>query len=181
MDNPKRERLGAILQGLVHNHGLDRAQWISVIDSLWAEAVGDLIASHSSVITLTSDGTLVVAVPSSVWAQELQYQKPVIIETILKTLPQARVRDVRTRVRASLLSQTAEASLGKGSPYFATTAQSPSTQDLHELLGRVQEKYEVASQIWVGQGLARCKRCQAPTGVGYLLCSVCEQDRRRQS
>ncbi len=181
MDNPKRERLGAILEGLVQRHGLDRARWITVIESLWTETVGEVIAMHSCVMTLTKDGTLVVAVPSSVWAQELQYQKPVIIDIIRKTLPQACVRDVKTRVRAFVMGPRADAAVLQASPYFSTQACVPSTENLRELLDRVQEKYEVAAQIWIGQGLARCTRCQAPTGAGYLLCSVCEQDRHRQS
>jgi hypothetical protein len=180
MDDAARSTLGDILQHLSKRHGWHRAQWLLVIQVIWSEIVGDTISRQTRILTLTDAGQLWVAVPSSVWSQEILYYKPRILEAIHTALPVARIRDIRTRVQAAVNPASAEPATPSYSPYFSTpTAPVDVTQDLHELLQHVQEKYQLATIEWLQNGFVPCTRCQAPTLKNYPLCVACEMQTRR--
>lgn len=174
------DELGTLLSTLVDRHGLTRARWLTIINSLWRTVVGEAIAAHTSVLTLTTDGTLIVAVPSSVWSQEILYYKPALLHAIQDALPDATIKDIRTRVKAAPPVQSAAPDGLRVSPYFRTDGRTLDlSRDLGALLAEVQEKYEAAAREWLHDGCHPCVRCQAPTLDGYALCVVCEWDKRR--
>lgn len=179
MESPGGPRLAAILDRLTAQHGWHRAEWLRLLDHLWRRVVGDTVADHSRIITLTNDGVLVVAVPSSVWAQEITYYKPRILAAVNDELPEAGVVDVRTRVKSDLLRLPRPSEPYRASPHFRTEQRLASTSDLKVLLARVQEKYQQAAQEWLSQGFVPCARCQAPTLKGYRLCVVCALDQQK--
>lgn len=175
MDNPRHEELGKILAGMADQNGWQRAQWVSVIAVLWRRVVGNTVADHTQIVTLTTEGVLVVAVPSSVWSQELQYYKPTILDAIRLHLPESRIRDIRTRVRTTPQLTDLAADLSASSPYYASSVVAePKTDNLHELLQVVQEKYEQAAREWMVQGFHACASCHAPILQRYTLCIACE-------
>lgn len=171
------EELVKILDGLVQRHGLNRARWLSAIESIWNNTVGKTVAEHTRIVTLTNDGMLVVAVPSSVWSQQLLYYKPDILKAIQQLIPESRIKDIRTRVQADIGRPIRNTLTAQHSPYFRTYQSPGITRDLGELLAGVQEKYEAAARVWLEQGFKPCERCQAPTLKGYALCIVCELNR----
>lgn len=175
----RQDRLGSILSSLVERHGWRRAEWISLLKLLWKEVAGDVLYEHSGIITLTSDNTLIVAVPTSVWAQQLSLLKPLILKNISETHPEIKVRDIRTRVRTDRPSSIAQPERSKFSPYYHDTSRQLTETDLHVLLASVKEKYELASRDWLTRGFSPCRRCWAPTLDGYPLCVVCELESTR--
>ncbi len=178
MEFAEESRLKAILHGLAERHGWRQAQWLQMLEGVWMRAVGPAVSKNTKILTLTSDGVLWVAVPSSVWAQELLYYRPRIVAAIQDELPMIPIKDVRTRVRTER-TMIVQATEGRRSPYYPTTWREPATDDPWVLLARVQEKYQQAAREWLDQGFQECVRCHAPTLQGYALCSVCEISRRK--
>lgn len=174
-------RLAAILDQLVQSHGWHRATTLTAIRTLWRDIVGEGIDQHTQILTLTSDGVLVVAVPSSVWSQEILYYKPQIVQAFANVLGASWVKDVRTRVRANRNQSAGPVREGVRSPYYRVSPRPPDTDNLHELLARVQEKYETAARVWMDEGFQPCARCHAPTPHGYTLCVTCDLERRKKS
>jgi len=181
VDPVEQRRLGDILEGLVSHHGWGRAQWLRMMEVIWHRVVGDTIYDHTRILTLSSDGVLLVAVPSSVWSQELLYYKLRILEAIHDELPQIPIGDVRTRVRSDVEMRRTKGIEPNFSPYFNTHKRISGNQDLQVLLASVKEKYYRATQDWLMKGLGPCNRCHAPTMEGYSLCVVCELELRQQS
>lgn len=167
-------RLGVILSHLTDRHGWHHAEGLRLLETLWQRAVGAVIAEHSRILTLTNDGILIVAVPSSVWSQELGYYKPHILEAIRDELPELRIQDVRTRVRSDVERLPRVSEAYRPSPYAVTELHASDTRDLGVLLARVQEKYQKAAQEWLDDGFISCRQCHAPTLKGYRLCVVCD-------
>ncbi len=174
-------RLAAILDRLVEQHGWQQAKTITAIKALWRDIVGETIDNHTHILTLTSDGVLLIAVPSSVWSQEILYYKPRILDGLSRSLGVQAIKDVRTRVRSGALKPRALSQDNITSPYFRVERTTPTTCNLHELFARVQEKYERAARGWLREGFQPCAQCHAPTPQAYSLCVVCELERRRKS
>lgn len=181
MERERSHELSQILASLADKHQWHRAQWLSVIELLWRRVVGDTVADHTRIITVTADNVLVVAVPSSVWAQELQYYKPVILQAIHIEIPQSHLRDIRTRVSTTRPEIAWTEDAGEySSPYYARDInKSPVSDNLDALLLAVQEKYEAATRDWLTQGFHSCAHCRAPILRRYRLCIACEMQHRR--
>lgn len=178
MEFAEESRLKEILHSMAERHGWRQAQWLQMLEGVWMRAVGPGVSKNTKILSLTSDGVLWVAVPSSVWAQELLYYRPRILAAIHDELPMIPIKDVRTRVRTER-TRVVQATEGRKSPYYPTTWREPATDDPWVLLARVQEKYQQAAREWLDQGFQECMRCHAPTLKGYALCSVCEISRRK--
>lgn len=181
MDSPEQSRLNHILAAMVEEHGWHKAQWLQRMALIWQRVVGDAISRNTRILTLTSDGILVVAVPSSVWAQELLYLKPRILDAIHDALPAIPIHDIRTRIRADVHRQPVEGESSRHSPYFRTHLALNPREDLGVLLARVQEKYQIAAHEWLKGGFYPCIQCHAPTLKGYSLCVVCDLKRQQNS
>ncbi len=179
MESTPEPRLSHILARLSAQHGWQRAEWLRALDTLWRRVVGETIAEHSHILTLTNDGVLVVAVPSSVWAQEISYYKPRILAAIHDEIPEAAIHDVRTRARSDFARLPRRSEPYRPSPHFRTEGQTTTTTDLWVLWASVQEKYQQAVEEWLSQGFVPCEQCHAPTLKGYRRCVVCDLDRKK--
>lgn len=63
----------------------------------WSRWAGDRLAARSSPLKY-QDGRLLIGVESSVWANEMEFQKEKILEGIRADLPKIAVRDLRYRI-----------------------------------------------------------------------------------
>ncbi|MCY0899657.1 MAG: DciA family protein [Firmicutes bacterium] len=170
--------LGEILLRLSDEHHWTRARWLWLLERSWADVVGDVVSQHTKLLTLTEEGILWIAVPSSVWSSELLFHKPRILARIEERWPSIRVTDLRTRVRTEVRALTQEGEEARPSPYARWERGHPSTEDLDALFRRVQEQYQRATEAWLRQGYRRCLQCRAPTEPGYRFCIHCEIARR---
>jgi len=88
------EHIGKALAGYINNskieEGLDQNKALSV----WADVVGDKIAENSEAQSINS-GVITVRAKTPAWRQELQLQKPQIINKINKALTRKIIKDIR--------------------------------------------------------------------------------------
>ena len=179
MEFDRQIQLGHILEALAENHGWNRARWLRILDAIWHRVVGDTVYQHTRILGLTGDGVLTVAVSSSIWSQELTYYKPLIMAAIRNEIPEMFVKDVKTRVRAQLDPVDDRETRSHSEPYHHLGPVTVTDYDLSVLLAKVQEQYQIATQVWLSQGFFSCERCHAPTPARYRLCVVCDLERKR--
>ncbi len=79
-----------VLSGLLKAKGIDKKIAKYKFVSHWAEIVGEDIAKRASPECLRN-GALVVRVCNSAWAQELSFQKEIILQRLKKYTPQDEV------------------------------------------------------------------------------------------
>ena len=94
----------SVLSRALKRYGLDRniARYQFVLH--WKDIVGEDIAKRSKPDSLRN-GTLVVSVSSSAWAQELSFYKGVILQRLKKFIGDSEVvEDVRFRVEEGSFS-----------------------------------------------------------------------------
>lgn len=94
--NPKR--LGEILAGVLHDHGLDATLRRHRVVVYWEAFAGKEIAARSRATALDEAGTLHVVVDSAVWMQELQMLKDRLREEINRKLGSEEIRSIRLRL-----------------------------------------------------------------------------------
>ena len=70
--------LGDAIEHYFRSHGITRRMEQASVVPEWAELVGDKIAEVTTPREVRRDGTLVVAVKSAAWMQELQLMEPTI-------------------------------------------------------------------------------------------------------
>ncbi|MDZ7271910.1 MAG: DUF721 domain-containing protein [candidate division KSB1 bacterium] len=85
--------LSAILQELLHNLGLERRVAEQAAIRLWPKAVGEHIAAVTTPVRVR-DGVLFVKVKSSVWRQELLFQRRHILANINKIVGDGVIRAI---------------------------------------------------------------------------------------
>ena len=102
MSSSSIRRLDALLSQVLPDTPFAEGLREQGVLSSWSEIVGEAIAAHSEATAL-SNGTLFVAVDSSVWAQELSLLRPKIAAAIDAKLGPGHVRELRfqNRTRAS--------------------------------------------------------------------------------
>lgn len=83
----KLEGIQGILQGALKRRGLDQAIAKYQFVLKWPEIVGGEIAKRTRPEFL-KNGTLFVRVAESVWAQELTFQKDVILNRLKRYVPE---------------------------------------------------------------------------------------------
>ena len=77
--------------------GLDAAVSAFRIGELWEEAVGAEIASHCRPVAMRGE-VLEAEVDSSVWCQQLQMERPRILQALREVLGDDAPKDLRLRV-----------------------------------------------------------------------------------
>ena len=85
--------MGRLVSGLNDGHRL--SQEMAVI--LWEDVVGRAIFAHTSPVRVIS-GIMTVNVDSSVWAQELSFQREEIRRRLNERMGREYIRDIRFRV-----------------------------------------------------------------------------------
>ena len=77
--------------------GYARVQSAEAYEAAWRQAAGPLIAKYSSVGSLRR-GTLEVVVGNSTLIQELVFQKPALLESLGRLLPDEGIQNLRFRL-----------------------------------------------------------------------------------
>lgn len=98
-------KVGATLSGLLSRYNLDSeiARYDFVLH--WPEIVGEEVAKRTRPECIRG-GTLVIAVQNSVWAQELTFNKRVILSRLQNRLPNEEVvSDIAFYVSPELASK----------------------------------------------------------------------------
>ncbi len=95
----KPEALGRAVSEFLKGKGLaDRVQQVSAIDD-WASVVGPQIASVTEPMSITSDGTLFVAVTTNAWMTELSLMEPELIRALNSHASARRVKKIRFQLK----------------------------------------------------------------------------------
>jgi predicted nucleic acid-binding Zn ribbon protein len=95
----KPEALGRAVSEFLKGKGLaDRVQQVNTIDD-WASVVGPQIASVTEAMSITSDGTLFVAVTTNAWMTELSLMEPELIRALNSHASARRVRKIRFQLK----------------------------------------------------------------------------------
>lgn len=100
-DGPKRApaALGDVVASVLKNAGLsDRVAQASVIPE-WPRLVGSQISAVTEPVRLQTDGTLVVAVKTHAWMQELTLLEPELLRTLNRDPARPAVVKLRWELR----------------------------------------------------------------------------------
>jgi predicted nucleic acid-binding Zn ribbon protein len=90
-------KIGSAVEKVLVDLGLDGASSAFRIAKLWPDAVGPEIAAHCRPV-IVRRGVLEAEVDSSVWCQQLQMQRPQLLEKLRETLGADAPTDLRFRV-----------------------------------------------------------------------------------
>ena len=93
----KPQRIGSIVAELMARRGFARVQAGEAFQAAWNEAAGPLAAQYTRPGTLRR-GTLEILVSNSTLVQELTFQKPSLISSLSRLLPDETIDDIRFRV-----------------------------------------------------------------------------------
>ena len=88
------EHIGGALKKLIKKEGLENDINQQKAIDLWEEVVGKKIKENTEPIEVQF-GVMIVKVKSSVWKQELQFQKDDIIESLNRKLIKTKIKDLR--------------------------------------------------------------------------------------
>lgn len=165
--------LKELLQQQAEQHRWDRAQWGWIVQAGWSEAVGPPLAKFSRVVGLR-EKTVVVAVPSSSWAQELTYWKPEILKRIAAILgtPKA-VTSIQLKVLPQVFVRQDVQSRAQVEPSGRSFKKLPEPRDLMEIFAEAESKHRRAVAHWYEDGYHACAECGAPTLRTFRLCASC--------
>ncbi len=84
MSNKSGTPLGDAIEHYFRHQGIKRRMEQASVVPEWSELVGDKIAAVTSPREVRRDGTLIVAVKSAAWMQELQLMEPTIRTQLVK-------------------------------------------------------------------------------------------------
>jgi predicted nucleic acid-binding Zn ribbon protein len=99
----KPKAIGPVVGQVLGDLGLDAAMSAFRIGELWEEAVGPEIARHCRPVAVRG-GVLEAEVDSSVWCQQLQMERPQLLQALKDTLGDDAPADLRLRVGYSRAS-----------------------------------------------------------------------------
>jgi hypothetical protein len=91
------KKIADVLAQILTKRGYGRTQTNEQLQAAWAAAAGANLAGHSRPGKLRR-GTLEVTVTNSIVMQEFTFHKQQIIADLGRTLPDAKIRDLRFRV-----------------------------------------------------------------------------------
>ncbi len=174
--SPAPRLLKEILAEEIDRRDWRRAKWAFRLRAHWSQVVGPYLVQHTLLVSV-DDATIVIAVPSSSWNQELTYWKPEIQRRLNEmTQGDTRHAEVRVQVWPKLFLDHGASSRGslneRGTAYIPPK---PSADSLSELFCRVRDNYQAAVEHWIQSGYKPCERCQSPTLSGYRFCVRCER------
>jgi predicted nucleic acid-binding Zn ribbon protein len=189
------EPVGRWLWDVLRQLGLERAIRAHLALQAWDAIVGEAIARVARPLRFEG-GTLWIAVKSSAWAQELNFQKATLLERLNGEAGSDFFQEIRFVVRASL-GQNGGAGTG-GCPHEERESLpeqielSPAEREalrrsvavieeptLREAIYRAREA-SLRYQKWrMASGWRRCERCGEWHAESSRLCFLCRQERRK--
>lgn len=91
------QHIAGILAQVMARRGYARQQSGAALEEAWKDAAGELLAQYTRVGQVRR-GALEVIVANSTLVQELSFQKPAILESLGRLLPDEAIKDLRFRV-----------------------------------------------------------------------------------
>ena len=91
------EPIGDILAQVMARRGFARVQSAAACEAAWEEAAGELATKYTKVGAVRRR-KLEVVVANSTLLQELSFQKPALLRTLARLLPDEEINDIRFRV-----------------------------------------------------------------------------------
>ncbi len=88
-----------VLAELMARRGFARVQGAAACEKAWRDAVGPVAAQYTRAGTVRR-GKLEVIVAHSTLIQELTFQKPAILQALVRLLPEENIKDIRFRLGA---------------------------------------------------------------------------------
>ncbi|MAV69249.1 MAG: hypothetical protein CMG04_00340 [Candidatus Marinimicrobia bacterium] len=88
------EHIGKSLDGFIRNSKIEKGLDQNRALLIWAEVVGHKIAENSEAQSIDA-GVIIVRTKTPAWRQELQLQKPQIINKINEALTKKIIKDIR--------------------------------------------------------------------------------------
>jgi len=96
MTQSSPETLGTVIDGLIHQLGLQRKLKQYDLVPLWPSIVGEQIAGVTSVDKIDKD-VLVVKVSAAPWRTELTFRKKEILDKVHAAMNSDSIKDIRFR------------------------------------------------------------------------------------
>ena len=88
------QHIGKALGGFIKDSKVEKGLEQQKALGFWEDVVGEKIAKNAEIETIES-GVIVVKTKNSVWRQELQMQKPDIVDRLNKVLTKKVIKDIR--------------------------------------------------------------------------------------
>ena len=88
------QHIGGALKKLIKTAGLEKGIAQQKALEIWPETVGKTVSKNTEPISI-EHGILSIKTTTSVWRQELQFQKKQIIEKLNKKLNKKLIKDIR--------------------------------------------------------------------------------------
>lgn len=88
------QHIASALKTLIRSSGLQKGLDQQRAIDLWSEVVGESIDSNTEPVSV-EHGVLSIKTKNSAWSQELQLQKPQILEKLNKKLDKKIIKDIR--------------------------------------------------------------------------------------
>ena len=98
MPNKKPEQLGDTLRRFLDQRGLAKRVGQATALEAWPEVVGPAVAAAARPLSVTADGTLIVAVRSAAWMNELSFMERDLLEALNRANPAAPLSRIRWQI-----------------------------------------------------------------------------------
>ena len=98
MPNDRPVPLGDVLRRFLDQQGLAKRVGQATAMEAWPGVVGPAVAAAARPLVVTSDGTLIVAVRSSAWMNELSLMERDLLEALNRANPAAPLTKIRWQI-----------------------------------------------------------------------------------
>jgi predicted nucleic acid-binding Zn ribbon protein len=95
MPDKKAEPIGSALKRYLDTQGLAKRVGQATALEAWPHVVGAAVAAAAKPLSVASDGTLIVAVRSSAWMNELSLMERELLEALNRANPSAPLTRIR--------------------------------------------------------------------------------------
>jgi hypothetical protein len=166
--------LSSIFHSMQQEYPWQTAHHTRLVQQIWPDLVGPAIARNARVMRI-DQGVIKLAVASSVWSQEIQYLKPIVLSKLNERLPEhLQVQDIRSRVLVRAVTKTEMPGAHNERFYRVRLVKGAQpAEGLESLVQRVRQRHEEAVAFWLATDYHRCPICHSPTLNRYVRCSVC--------
>jgi predicted nucleic acid-binding Zn ribbon protein len=96
--NDRPVPLGDVLRRFLDQQGLAKRVGQATAMEAWPGVVGPAVAAAARPLVVTSDGTLIVAVRSSAWMNELSLMERDLLEALNRANPSAPLTKIRWQI-----------------------------------------------------------------------------------
>jgi predicted nucleic acid-binding Zn ribbon protein len=98
MPNKRPEPIAEALRRYLDQQGLAKRVGQATAMEAWPGVVGPAVAAAAKPLSVTSDGTLLVAVRSAAWMNELSFMEKDLLEALNRANPSAPLSKIRWQI-----------------------------------------------------------------------------------